>query len=259
MCLVLRTRKGFEISKWDHWNTGQHRIGLLAEITDELVSSSGGWVPTPADGGPLALPQRRVAGQNFRLCPVVPDCSYFPMDVEGCWVVEKLSCKKQFLSQQRLRRVKLAVSEYCPQVKWPKMESNSTQCCSMQQMVCKNPDFHSLHLYATNKATREEAFVTDMIQNLRGHLMAVMCCQVSVGTRRWKFCDVVIPLFQDWCSCSCWREQREEEKQLHSGEFIDVHIVQEYENLLVVERGDSIMESESLTLQKTTKIIKSKL
>lgn len=102
-CLVLRTRKGFEIPEWDHWNTGQHRIGL--------VFSSVGWVPTPAGGGPPALPQRRVSGQNFRMCSVVPDCSYFLMDVEGCWVVVKSSCKKQFLSQLRLRRVKLAVSE----------------------------------------------------------------------------------------------------------------------------------------------------
>lgn len=39
---------------------------------------------------------------------------------------------------------------------------------SMQEIVCKNPSFHSLHLYATNKAACEEGFVTGTVQNLRG-------------------------------------------------------------------------------------------
>lgn len=78
------------MSGWDRWDRGQHRVGL-AEITDELVFSGVGWVPAPAGWWPLALPQRRAAGQNFKLCSVVPDCSYFLMDAEGCWGMEEKS------------------------------------------------------------------------------------------------------------------------------------------------------------------------
>lgn len=64
LCLVLRARgrADFEVSEWDHWDTGKHRIWLLAEISDELVFSGVGWVPAPAGSGPLALPREGLQG-----------------------------------------------------------------------------------------------------------------------------------------------------------------------------------------------------
>lgn len=164
-----RGRTCFEISEWDHWDTGQHRIGLLAEIPDELVFSRVGWVPTPAGGGPPALPQR-TAGQNFKLCSVVPYCSYFLMDVGWWWshekaVLESAETKTKAGSEGVMSVGKMATNG---------IQQHLVLSHSMQQMVCKNPDFHSLHLYPPNNMWRSFCH-RHLIKNLREACRHILC------------------------------------------------------------------------------------
>lgn len=94
MCLVLRTRGRADFQVSNGVGSLGHRAAQDVGFWQRLLTSRSLVVLVgcllPLVGGPPALPwRRRVAGQNFKLCSVVPDCSYFLMDAKGFWGVEE--------------------------------------------------------------------------------------------------------------------------------------------------------------------------